>query len=48
MPVAIAAIETSSIAQGTVVGDAMLKTAEVELIEASSLSPGKYWVVYGN
>ena len=47
MPVAIAAIETSSIAQGTVVGDAMLKTADVELIDASSLSPGKYWVLIG-
>lgn len=47
MPVAIAAVETSSIAQGTVVGDAMLKTADVELIEASTLSPGKYWVLIG-
>ena len=47
MPVAIAAIETSSIAQGTVVGDAMVKTAEVELLEARALSPGKYWVLIG-
>jgi microcompartment protein CcmL/EutN len=47
MPVAIAAIETSSIAQGTVVGDAMVKTAEVELLEASPISPGKYWVLIG-
>jgi len=47
MPVAIAAIETSSIAQGTVVGDAMVKTAEVELLEARTLSPGKYWVLVG-
>jgi len=47
MPVAIAAIETSSIAQGTVVGDAMVKTAEVELLEARTLSPGKYWVLIG-
>jgi microcompartment protein CcmL/EutN len=47
MPVAIAAVETSSIAQGTVVGDAMVKTAEVELIEASPFSPGKYWVLIG-
>lgn len=47
MPVAIAAIETSSIAQGAVAGDAMLKTADVELIEASTLSPGKYWVLIG-
>jgi microcompartment protein CcmL/EutN len=47
MHVAIAAIETSSIAQGTVVGDAMVKTAEVELIEACTLSPGRYWVLIG-
>jgi len=47
MPVAIAAIETSSIAQGTVVGDTMVKTAEVELLEASPISPGKYWVLIG-
>lgn len=47
MHVAIAAIETSSIAQGTVVGDAMVKTAEVDLVEASMLSPGKYWVLIG-
>jgi len=47
MNVAIAAVETSSIAQGTVVGDAMVKTAEVELVEACPVSPGKYWVLIG-
>lgn len=47
MLVAIAAIETSSIAQGTVVGDAMVKQADVTLIEACALSPGKYWVLIG-
>jgi microcompartment protein CcmL/EutN len=47
MHVALGAVETSSIAQGTVVGDAMVKTAEVELLEASTLSPGKYWVLIG-
>lgn len=47
MTVAIAAIETSSIAQGTVVGDAMVKQAEVTLVEACTLSPGKYWVLIG-
>ncbi|MBI1795989.1 MAG: BMC domain-containing protein [Candidatus Eisenbacteria bacterium] len=47
MHVAIAAIETSSIAQGTVAGDAMVKQAEVTLIEACPLSPGKYWVLIG-
>jgi microcompartment protein CcmL/EutN len=46
-PVAIAAVETSSIAQGAVVGDAMVKTAEVELIQACPISPGKYWVLIG-
>jgi microcompartment protein CcmL/EutN len=45
MHVAIAAIETSSIAQGAVVGDAMVKTAEIELVEARTLSPGKFWVL---
>ncbi len=45
MHVAIAAVETSSIAQGTVVGDAMVKQAEVTLVEACTLSPGKYWVL---
>jgi len=46
-PVAIAAVETSSIAQGVVTADAMVKRAEVELIESSVLSPGRYWVVVG-
>ena len=44
---AIAAIETSSIAQGTVVGDAMVKTAEVTLLHAAAISPGKYLVLIG-
>jgi microcompartment protein CcmL/EutN len=45
--VAIAAVETSSIAQGFVVADAMVKQAEVEVIEASTLSPGRFWVLVG-
>lgn len=45
MALAIAAIETSSIAQGVVAGDAMLKVAPVELLTASTLSPGKFCVV---
>jgi microcompartment protein CcmL/EutN len=45
MDVAIAAIETSSIAQGAVVGDAMVKTAEIRLLEARALSPGKFWIL---
>lgn len=46
-PVAIAALETSSIAQGFVTADAMIKQAEVQVIEASVLSPGRYWIVVG-
>lgn len=45
--VAVAAIETSSIAQGTVVGDAMVKMAEVSLVQACTISPGKYWILIG-
>lgn len=45
--VAIGAVETSSIAQGTVVGDAMVKTAEVSLLQACPISPGKYWILIG-
>jgi microcompartment protein CcmL/EutN len=45
--VAVAALETSSIAQGVVATDAMVKTADVELIEASPVSPGKFWVLIG-
>jgi microcompartment protein CcmL/EutN len=33
-------IETSSIAQGIVAADAMVKRAEVDLLQASVLSPG--------
>lgn len=47
MHVAIAALETSSIAQGTVAADAMVKTAEVEILEMGPLSPGKFWVLIG-
>lgn len=45
--VAVAALETSSIAQGVVASDAMVKTAEVDLIEACAVSPGKFWVLIG-
>ncbi len=47
MHVAIAAVETSSIAQGTVAADAMVKTAEVDVLEMGPLSPGKFWVLIG-
>lgn len=45
--VAIAAVETSSIAQGVVAADAMLKQADVELLASTTLSPGRYWVLIG-
>jgi len=45
--VAVAAIETSSIAQGTLTADAMVKTAEVDLIHATPLSPSKFWILIG-
>jgi microcompartment protein CcmL/EutN len=47
MHVAVAAVETSSIAQGTVAADAMVKTADVEILELGPLSPGKFWVLIG-
>ena len=47
MHVAVAAIETSSIAQGTGAADAMVKTAEVEILEVGALSPGKFWILIG-
>ncbi len=47
MHVAIAAVETGSIAQGTLAADAMVKTAEVEILEMGPLSPGKFWVLIG-
>jgi microcompartment protein CcmL/EutN len=46
-PVAIAAIETSSIAQGWVTADAMVKEAEVQVLQSSTLSPGRYWIMIG-
>ena len=46
-PVAICAVETSSIAHGMVTADAMVKQAAVEVLEATVLSPGRYWIVVG-
>ena len=46
-PIAIAAVETSSIAQGIVTADAMMKQAEVQILHVSVLSPGRYWIVVG-
>ena len=47
MKPAIALVETNSIAAGILVGDAMVKKAEVELLEARSICPGKYLVLIG-
>jgi len=44
---ALAALECSSIAQGVVVADAMVKHADVTLLAATSLSPGRFWVLIG-
>ncbi|MDR0380340.1 MAG: BMC domain-containing protein [Candidatus Accumulibacter sp.] len=44
---AIGLIELSSIAKGIEAGDAMLKTAEVTLLAAKTICPGKYIVMVG-
>jgi microcompartment protein CcmL/EutN len=44
---AIALIETNSIAAGILAGDAMVKKAVVQLLEARSICPGKYMVLIG-
>lgn len=46
-PIALAALECSSIAQGVVVADAMVKHADVSLLAATTLSPGRFWVLIG-
>jgi microcompartment protein CcmL/EutN len=45
MEPAIALVETNSIAAGILAGDAMVKKAEVQLLEARSICPGKYMVL---
>jgi microcompartment protein CcmL/EutN len=47
MPAAIGMIELSSIAAGFKVQDVMLKAAEVELLVARTICPGKYVVIIG-
>ena len=47
MPAAIGIIELSSIASGFRVQDTMLKAAEVDLLVARTVCPGKYLVVVG-
>jgi microcompartment protein CcmL/EutN len=44
---AIGLIEVNSIASGIEAGDAMLKTAEVALLVAKTICPGKYIVMVG-
>jgi microcompartment protein CcmL/EutN len=42
---AIALVETNSIAAGILAGDAMVKKAVIQLLEARSICPGKYMVL---
>ncbi len=44
---AIALVETNSVAAGILVGDAMVKKAVVQLLEARPICPGKYMVLIG-
>ena len=47
MPLAIGILELSSIATGYLVEDGMLKAADVELLVARTICPGKFIVVVG-
>jgi microcompartment protein CcmL/EutN len=47
MPSAIGIVETSSIAKGFEVADALLKRADVELVVNRTICPGKYMVLIG-
>ena len=47
MEPAIGMIETNSIAAGILVGDAMVKRAPVQLLDARSICPGKFMVLVG-
>ena len=47
MQPAIALLEFNSIAAGIYAGDAMVKKATVDLLEARSICPGKYMVLIG-
>ena len=44
---AIGLIETSSIARGFLIGDSVLKAADVEIIVNRTICPGKYMVLIG-
>ena len=47
MPTAIGIVETSSIAKGFEVADALLKRANVEMVVNRTICPGKYMVLIG-
>jgi microcompartment protein CcmL/EutN len=47
MRIAVGIVEVQSIAAGVRAADAMLKTARVDLLDASAASPGKYIVTVG-
>jgi len=47
MRIAVGIVEVASIAAGVRAADAMLKTAQVELLEAGPTSPGKYVITVG-
>ena len=42
--ISLGLLETNSIARGVIAGDAMLKAAEVTLLKAGAVCPGKYTV----
>ncbi|MGH7725817.1 MAG: BMC domain-containing protein [Candidatus Eiseniibacteriota bacterium] len=46
-PVALAAIETATVASGVRVADQIVKTAPVQLFLAEPVSPGKFVIVFG-
>ncbi|HWI61402.1 MAG TPA: BMC domain-containing protein [Symbiobacteriaceae bacterium] len=47
MRIAVGIVEVASIAAGVRAADAMLKTAQVDLLDAGATSPGKYVVTVG-
>lgn len=47
MRIAVGIVEVASIAAGVRAADAMLKTAQVELLDAGATSPGKYVITVG-
>ncbi len=44
---AIALLEISSIAQGMLTGDAMVKKAPIDMLQSGTVQPGKYLVLIG-